>query len=103
MATAIRVCSKQIYPKCGVREKRISHQFFSVQIHYFHLVQLTFRISNMLFPFSFLQKPLHKENIQKGLRKLTNIDRHGSTTFLETINQMHGISYSFDIIVCEHY
>ncbi|XP_073236012.1 uncharacterized protein [Porites lutea] len=49
------------------------------------------------------QKPLHKENIQKGLKKLTNIDRHGSTTFLETINQMHGISYSFDIIVCEHY
>ena len=93
MATAIRVCSKQIYPKCGVREKRISHQFFSVQIHYFHLVQLTFRISNMLFLFSFLQKPLHKENIQKGLKKLTNIDRHGSTTFLETINQMHGISY----------
>ena len=56
----------------------------------------------MLFPFSFLQKPLHKENIQKGLKKLTNIDRHGSTTFLETINQMHGISYSFDIIVYEH-
>ena len=103
MATAIRVCSKQIYPKCGVLEKRISHQFFSVQIHYFHLVQLTFRISNMLFPFSFLQTPLHKENIQKGLKKLTNIDRHGSTTFLETINQMHGISYCFDIIVCEHY
>ena len=103
MATAIRVCSKQIYPKCGVLEKRISHQFFSVQIHYFHLVQLTFRISNMLFPFSFLQKPLHKENIQKGLKKLTNIDRHGSTTFLETINQVHGISYSFDIIVREHY
>ena len=104
MATAFRVSSKQIYPKCGTSGKReFRINFFSVQIHYFHLVQLTLHISDMLFPFSFLQKPLLKENIQKGLKKLTNIDRHGSTTFLETINQMHGISYSFDIIVCEHY
>ena len=63
----------------------------------------TINLSHFYHAFSLLQKPLHKENIQKGLKKLTNIDRHGSTTFLETINQVHGISYSFDIIVCEHY
>lgn len=27
------------------------------------------------------QKPRHKENIQRGLKELTNIDRHGATTF----------------------
>lgn len=77
--------SKRICPKCGVREKRISHQFFRFNfIISFGTINLTYleHVWNLnTYMFLFLQKPLHKENIQRGLKELTNIDRHGSTTF----------------------
>lgn len=78
--------SKRICPKCGVQEKRISHQLFRFNfIISFGTINLTYlehvwNLNTYMFPF-FLQKPLHKENIQRGLKELIKIDRHGSTTF----------------------
>ena len=108
--------SKRIYPKCGVREKRISHQFFrfnfiislgTINLTYFrHVWNLNLYVYIYIYIYIyslFLQKPLHKENIERGLKELTNIDRHGSTTFQLGNDQSDGISYSFDIIVYVHH